>query len=116
MSNPLTRAAAAAVLVLVLAATQTSLVSAQAAGEISGNLPQNGGYAIVVWGGGTPDALVQAATNKGCSPASIWITAQGQFVPYVVGAPAFVNEGFVGRFDGGSLPGGTPVIIVCQAQ
>ncbi|MEZ4552364.1 MAG: hypothetical protein AB7U23_11445 [Dehalococcoidia bacterium] len=114
MSNTLMRGAATAVLIVALAVAQTSVVSAQAPGEIGGNLPQNGGYAIVVWGGGTPDALVQAATDKGCSPASIWITAQGQFVPYVVGAPDFVNEGFIERFDGGSLPGGTPVIIVCQ--
>lgn len=114
MSNPLARAAAAALLVFTLVMAHSSTASAQAAGEIGGNLPQNGGYAIVVWGGGTPAALVQAATAKGCSPASVWITAQGQFVPYVVGAPDFVNEGFVGRFPGGSMPGGTPVIIVCQ--
>lgn len=114
MSNPLTRAAAVALLVLALAGAHTSTASAQAAGEIGGNLPQNGGYAIVVWGGGTPAALVQAASAKGCTAASVWITAQGQFIPYVVGAPDFVNEGFVGRFSGGNMPSGTPVIIVCQ--
>ncbi|HRC61925.1 MAG TPA: hypothetical protein PLX85_01715, partial [Dehalococcoidia bacterium] len=104
MSNPLTRAAAAALLVLTLVLSLNSSASAQSAGEIGGNVPQNGGFAIVVWGGGTPAALVQAATAKGCSPASIWITAQGQFVPYVVGAPDFVNDGFVGRFTGGNMP------------
>ncbi len=114
MLNPLTRAAAVALLVLTMAAAYSSTASAQAAGEISGNVPQNGGYAIVVWGGGTPAALVQAAGAKGCTAASVWITAQGQFVPYVVGAPDFVNEGFVGRYTGGTMPGGTPVIIVCQ--
>lgn len=93
---------------------QQASVSAQAAGEISGNLPQNGGFAIVVWGGGTPDALVGAATAGGCAPASVWITASGQFVPYIVGAPEFVNADFVGRYEGGSMPNGTPVIIVCN--
>jgi len=114
MSKPVIRVAAAAVFVLTLAVANTATASAQASGEIGGNLPQNGGYAIVVWGGGTPSALVDAAGAKGCTAASVWITAQGQFVPYVVGAPDFVNEGFVGRYPGGVMPGGTPVIIVCQ--
>lgn len=107
--------AAIALTLSILIAGQTT-ASAQAAGEISGNLPQGGGFAIVVWGGGTPSALVQAATAKGCPPASIWVTAQGQFVPYIVGAPDFVNASFVGRYEGGSMPGGTPVIIVCNAS
>ncbi len=114
MYNPLRRIAAVLTLVVVLAASQYGTASAQAAGEIGGSLPQGGGFAIVVWGGGTPATLVQAATAKGCTPASIWITAQGQFVPYVVGAPDFVNASFVGRYEGGAMPGGTPVIIVCQ--
>jgi hypothetical protein len=116
MSRLLARIAAVLVLVATLAIAQQATASAQAAGEISGNLPQNGGFAIVVWGGGTPDALVQAATAGGCPPASVWITAQGQFVPYIVGAPAFVNAPFVERYTDGSMPGGTPVIIVCNAS
>jgi hypothetical protein len=100
--------------VVALASMQHATASAQA-GQIIGNLPQNGGFAIVVWGGGTPDALVQAATAGGCPPASVWITAGGQFVPYIVGAPEFVNADFVGRYEGGNMPGGTPVIIVCNA-
>lgn len=114
MSSLIGRAAAMLVVVATLALAQHSTVSAQAAGEISGNVPQNGGFAIVVWGGGTPEALVQAATNKGCPPASIWITAEGQFVPYIVGAPDFVNATFVGRYPEGNMPGGTPIIIVCN--
>ncbi len=115
MYNPFSRIAAVLLVVVVLAAAQHGTAFAQGAGEIGGSLPQGGGFAIVVWGGGTPAALVQAATAKGCSPASVWVTAQGQFVPYVVGAPEFVNADFVGRYDGGVMPAGTPVIIVCQA-
>jgi len=110
------RIAATFLLVTTLALAQQAAASAQSAGEIGGNVPQNGGFAIVVWGGGTPQALVQAATAKGCSPASVWITAEGQFVPYIVGAPDFVNASFVGRYPGGNMPGGTPVIIVCNPQ
>jgi hypothetical protein len=115
MSRLLGRITAVLVLFAALAVAQQTAASAQTAGEISGNLPQNGGFAIVVWGGGTPDALVQAATAGGCSPASVWITAQGQFVPYIVGAPEFVNTPFVEHYTDGSIPGGTPVIIVCNA-
>jgi len=115
MSTVLGRTAAALVLFATLALAHQATASAQAAGEISGNVPQNGGFAIVVWGGGTPGALVQAATDRGCPPASVWITSEGQFVPYVVGAPDFVNASFVDRYPGGEMPGGTPVIIVCNA-
>lgn len=115
MTRLIGRIAAVALVLAALTASQQSTVSAQAAGEISGNVPPNGGFAIVVWGGGTPDTLVTAATDLGCAPASVWITAEGQFVPYIVGAPAFVNEAFVSRYPGGAMPGGTPVIIVCNA-
>ena len=115
MTGRISRVAGILLLIAIVVATQQASVEAQAAGEISGSVPQNGGFAIVVWGGGTPAALVQAATAKGCPPASIWITAEGQFVPYIVGAPEFVNAAFVGRYPGGNMPGGTPVIIVCNA-
>jgi hypothetical protein len=115
LSRLITRIVATLALVIAVFTAQQATVSAQAPGEISGNLPQNGGFAIVVWGGGTPDALVQAAANGGCTAASIWVTSEGQFVPYIVGAPEFVNSAFVGRYDGGNMPGGTPVIIVCSA-
>jgi hypothetical protein len=108
------RIAAPLLLVATLLIAQHATASAQGAGEIAGNIPHAGGYAIVVWGGGTPDTLVVAATAKGCSPASIWITSEGQFVPFIVGAPAFVNATFVDRWPGGSIPGGTPIIIVCK--
>lgn len=115
MARLIGRIAAIALVLAAFTASQQSMVSAQAAGEISGNVPQSGGFAIVVWGGGTPDALVTAATNLGCAPASVWVTAAGEFIAYIVGAPAFVNEAFVGRYPGGEMPAGTPVIIVCNA-
>ena len=119
MSGPLTRLAApviaAAFVVASLFGGSQQTASAQAAGEIGGSLPQNGGFAIVVWGGGDAEALVEAASGGGCEAASIWITAQGEFVPYIVGAPAFVNANFVGRWPEGNIPGGTPIIIVCSA-
>lgn len=115
MTRLIGRIATVALILAALTVSQQSIASAQAAGEISGNVPQNGGFAIVVWGGGTPDTLVTAATDLGCAPASVWVTAEGQFIPYIVGAPEFVNEAFVGRYPGGEMPGGTPVIIVCNA-
>lgn len=115
MIRTIGRIVAPLLVVATLLITQHSNASAQAAGEIAGNVPQAGGFAIVVWGGGTADTLVTAATAKGCSPASVWITSEGQFVPYIVGAPSFVNTDFVGRWPNGSIPGGTPIIIVCKA-
>src|SRR5690606_17496033 len=79
-------------------------VEAQTAG-FSGDLPADGGVALVSWGGGSPTALIGAARLEGCEPLSFWATVDGAFVGYAVGVPAFVNSTFT-RVVGAEIPAG----------
>ncbi len=65
------------------------------------------GLSLVTWTGGAPEQA------EGSVPAlrSIWITLDGRFVGYVLGAPTFVNQRFL-TLVGGSIPAGTPVLLV----
>lgn len=84
---------------------------------ISGDLPAAGGFGLVVWGGGSPDALVDAAQSRGCDTASVWTNdAAGLFVSYIAGAPAIANGAWNARFQGGPLPGDSAVVIVCRGR
>jgi glucose/arabinose dehydrogenase len=87
-----------------------------APGQISGTFPASGGFALVVWGGGTADALRGAAEEQGCTLRSAFVTdARGEFTGYVFGAPAVVNAAFVALFPGLTLPANTPLIVVCAS-
>lgn len=74
-----------------------------------------GGSSLVVWGGGPPGDLAGAAGQQGCVAASVWGTADGQFVVYVFGAPDIVNQAFLNLFAGGTIPGGTALVLACGA-
>jgi hypothetical protein len=70
---------------LALVIDSAAPVSAQAGpapGQIAGTLPAGGGYALVVWTGGTIDALITAANGRGCAVSTIWVTQAGAFVGY----------------------------------
>lgn len=95
--------------------TASGRASAQTPGAIQGNVPAGGGFGLVVWGGGGTDSLRTAATARGCTLASAFVTSGGDFVGFVFGAPEFVNRPFVGLFAGGNITAGTPMIIVCRA-
>lgn len=82
--------------------------------QITGDLPAGGGYALVLWSGGTPEALLAAAASRGCAAGVAWVTAGGAFVGYVRGAPAFVNQAFLALYPGGVMPA-TSVLLVCGA-
>ena len=65
------------------------------------------GLSLVTWVTGAPEEA------QGTVPGlrSIWITVDGQFVGYVLGAPSFVNARFL-TLVGGTIPPGTPVLLV----
>ena len=42
----------------------------------------------------------------------MFVTVEGRMVGYVLGAPSFVNAGFVDAFPGGNVPAGTGVLVV----
>ena len=110
-----TAGAALALAMLVAAGLVASPAAAQqplAAGQIAGDVPAGGGYALVGWGGGTVEQLAQAASARGCAVRSLWVTEGGRFLGYVPGAPALVNRAFLERFAGGAMPAG-PAVVVC---
>jgi len=109
--RPLVALTAAALLVLAgLAMPAPS--NALSAGQIDGDLPPRG-PALVVWGGGTPEALAQAARDRGCTPAALWIATDGRLLVYISGAPDVVNAAFSGQFAGGEMPGGIAAVVIC---
>jgi glucose/arabinose dehydrogenase len=109
------RALVLVTMALVILAVTSEVAGAQSApGEIAGSVPSGGGFALVVWGGGTADALRTAAEARGCTLRSAFVTdARGNFVGYVFGAPAVVNAAFAGMFPSLNVPPNTPLIIVC---
>lgn len=87
---------------------------AEALGEIwSGRIPQDGGFGLVVFGGGTSEQLVAAV---GCTSerAAFWATAGGAFVTYVPRTNvSAVNAAWYALFPKGILPTGTAIIGRC---
>lgn len=83
-------------------------------GTIEGDLAPSG-VSLAWWGGGTPAALVAAASYAGCSANSVWITVDGRFRGYAPASPDFANEGFLSLFPGGVMSAG-PVLLVCGSQ
>jgi D-alanyl-D-alanine carboxypeptidase len=78
-----------------------------------GTVPK-AGFGLVVWnGGGDAEAVAAVAADGGCRLASVWVIgAEGQFLGYLYGAPAFVNQGWADHFPAG-IPGATPLILLC---
>jgi hypothetical protein len=80
---------------------------------IAGKVPLQGGFGLIVFGGGT---YTQLLTASGCPPATarFWATdAAGRFVLLVpIAEVAAVNAPFEAMF-GGTIPAGTPLIGTC---
>lgn len=110
-------AAAAAMGVLALASgagdDAARAQTAPASGEIADTLPASGGFAGVVWGGGSADTLATAAAAHGCELRSLWVAAGGELISYIPAAPPFVNATFLTRYPDAELPASTIVIVVC---
>ena len=91
----------------VAAAPLPAGATPRAAG-FEGELPTEGGVALVTWSGGAVEALVEAAPGA----TSFWVTVDGRLVGYIAGAPAFVNDAFVSLYPDGSIPAGTHMLVV----
>lgn len=87
------------------------------AASIAGDLPAAGGFGLVVWAGGSGDALASVARGRGCDATSVWTNdAAGQFISYIPGAPDIANAAWAVRFPGGGMPGDSAVVVVCRGK
>ncbi len=66
------------------------------------------GFSLLLYEGGSVDELVACAESR-----HVRTLYGGTTVPYVIGAPGFVNRSFVARFAAG-LPAGTPLLATSE--
>jgi hypothetical protein len=86
---------------------------AQTGTIVSGSIPADGGFGLIVYGGGTYSQLVAAS---GCPAARVvfWVTQNGSFIVYVpTTGVAAVNAGFQAAFPNDSIPANTALIGRC---
>ena len=65
------------------------------------------GFSLVVYEGGSIEELVSCAESRGI--VTLYVLHEGVYVSYILGAPDFVNAGFVELFPEG-LPSITPLV------
>lgn len=104
---------AATTLTAILLAVALLRPDPVSAGTISGDLPENGGVALVSWSGGPTSDILQSAGSQGCTPNSVWSFVGGAPVGYLVGAPDFVNVRYLAIYPDGVIPEG-PLLLVCR--
>lgn len=68
------------------------------------------GIGLTAWNGGTLAQMAEGARVGGAR--SMFITVEGTWVVYNIGAPEFVNANFAARFPSGEVPSGTVLLIV----
>lgn len=96
------------------AATPQSVTSRSQ--HIVGEIPRGGGYSLVVWEGGTAEAMATSAAAGGCQLSAVWAASRtGELLIHVYGALDVVNQRWLEEFPGGVVPEGTAVILVCAA-
>ncbi len=66
------------------------------------------GLSLVVYEGGSVEELVGCAESRGI--AALYALHEGVYLAYILGAPAFVNQGFVATFAGG-VPPVAPLVV-----
>lgn len=94
---------------IAAAALWASPAAAQTTPQISGPIPPQGGVALVSSSvDATPQQVVAASEEAGCTTRSVWMARDGELVGYVVGAPAFVNGGFPSLVPAGAL------LLLCE--
>ncbi|MDA0270895.1 MAG: hypothetical protein O2798_07010 [Chloroflexi bacterium] len=86
-----------------------TLAQTSAEGTFSGEIAPSG-VSLVVWNGGTFVQLEAALQSAGAESA--WMSADGRWVSYTPGLPAFVNASFTAQFPGGTIPGLTAMLLV----
>ena len=80
-----------------------------------GNLPSEGGFSLVVWGGGTTAGIVHQAALRGVSLRSVWVLNDaGRWTSYIVDAPRFVNQRWFDHFPGGRIPSPTALFAIVE--
>lgn len=80
-----------------------------------GDLPAQGGSALVVWGGGTTAGIVHQAALRGITLRSVWVLNDaGRWTSYIVGAPHFVNQRWYDHFPGGRIPSPTALFVIAE--
>ncbi|MGE3961467.1 MAG: excalibur calcium-binding domain-containing protein [Dehalococcoidia bacterium] len=104
--------AAAIVAALLLAASGTA--EGQTRPVAMGAIPSGAGLGLVAWDGTIEELRVEAAA-AGCRLESAWITVDGRFLGYTVGAPAFVNANF-DAIAGTTLRPSRVLLIVCAGD
>jgi len=109
MENAMRPVLVGALLLLLLAMVRVPGAEAQT--PVRGDLPDVG-IAAVASTGSTTAELVEEAAADGCSVRSLWITAGGRFIGFTPDRPAFVNAAWTRELPG-SIPAGTPLIVVC---
>src|SRR5690606_17261854 len=82
---------------------------------LQGSVPSQGGFGLVMWGGGTTAGIETAALSRDCTLTSVWASKPGGgLVGYRFGAPAFVNAPWTNLIGGTAIPAGTPLLLVCD--
>lgn len=80
-----------------------------------GDLPTQGGPALVVWGGGTTAGIQHQAALRGVTLRSLWVLNDaGRWASYIVGAPSFVNQRWYDHFPGGRIPSPTALYALAD--
>ena len=79
--------ALAAFAILVAALVHPVGAQTPTSGALSGEVPARG-LALVVWDGGSVDALGAAAGAEGCALRSAWVVEDGAFLGHIASAPA----------------------------
>jgi len=103
------------IVAVTLFAAGFSCPSAEAAGTITGDLPANGGIALVLWSGGPTSEIIDATEVRGCSLDSVWSFVGGFPIGFLIGAPDFVNDRYRAVYPNGEVPAG-PLLLVCQPR
>ena len=71
------------------------------------------GFSLVVYEGGSVEELVACAESRDVT--ALYTLSEGEFVSYILGAPAFVNQRFHDLFDEG-LPLMTPLVAKSEGH
>ena len=113
---------ALAILVTLVAAAPSGARAQEAAAPlppgpdgriISGSIPPDGGFGLVVFGGGAYGQLVSASGWPGARVV-FWVTRGGELLVFVPGtAVAAVNSGFQAAFPNDSIPANTALLGRC---
>src|SRR5687768_15619456 len=81
---------------------------------IQGSVPAGGGIALVVFAGGSVDALRDAARQQGCPLTAIYMPAGMELVVYIFGAVPAANAAFTEFFPTGTLAPNSAVMLNCE--